>query len=153
MELYEILLFINNLLLIIFLHNYSAEKDKDTLANESDILCGACGERCNGTTHTCKKCIDGCNSIVATDNSKSDTPRRLNFSWNGQQESASSECSTMLDIIITKVLEEKEFLGITNNVAARRLKNPADRCELILIRDLIGHHFKERVVAESDKKI
>ena len=57
----------------------------------------------------------------------------------------------MLDIISTKILEEKEFLGITE-VAARRLKNPADRSEFILIRDLIAHHFKDSVVAESDQK-
>jgi hypothetical protein len=157
------------------------KKEEDALANEADISCGVCGMRCNGTIHTChgeqvhgycldesdhrtcKKCIASCDSNVATvatvsrdilaiscsSNSDNDP---TSFVWTGQT-SAPSECNKEeVNIINYRVLEEKEFVRMTE-VAIRRLKNPSDRSDMALLCDLIGHHFKDVVIAELDNKL
>ena len=154
------------------------KKEEGALANEADIPCGVCGMRCNGTIHTChgeqvhgycldesdhrtcKKCIASCDSNVATvsrdileiscsSNSDNDP---ASFVWTGQT-SAPSECNKEeVNIINYRVLEEKEFVRMTE-VAIRRLKNPSDRSNMALLCDLIGHHFKDVVIAELDSKL
>ena len=154
------------------------KKEMDALEMEADIPCGVCGVRCNGTTHTChgeqvhgycldesdhrtcKKCIANGDSNVATvprdilqtpcsSNSDND---HASFIWTGQT-SAPPECKKEeVNIINYRVLEEKEFVCMTD-VAVRRLKNPSDKNEMALLCDLIGHHFKDVVIAELDSKL
>lgn len=152
-------------------HNIAEKKKADALANEPDVKCGVCSERCNGTIHTChgefvhawcldeedhrtcKKCLV---KSVDTTGSRDETPCSTDengcasFIWDGQTSSLAGGVDIIGEMLTP--LDEKEFDTVCD-AASSRLMNSNSRSELVLLTDLIKLHFKERLIVKLDGKL